>query len=200
MKSSIKKHQPLVRRSQSKTVANLHWGIMLCMVVSTMFTACTKDEDTASVLIGEWTSVSTTGTIKLGSSQLDKDVEQTINNNIASYGLTDVVLFKFEKDGMNVYSRVLSFFGLYKYSFNNNALTFTASISTNDEFFDISFNGNNEFSIKSTGLYMSNVAILVASALCIEEIHKRGYESVEAAGIQLRSVNDLTITFKKLDE
>ena len=189
-----------IKNQKFKKLMNSHWGIILCMVILNMFTACTKDKDIASVLIGEWTSVSTTGTIKLGSSQLDKDVEQAINNNIASYDLTDVVLFKFEKDGMNVYSRVLSFFGLYKYSFNNNALTFTASISTNDEFFDISFNGNDEFSIKSTGLYMSNVAILAASALCIEEIHKRGYESVEAAGIQLRSVNDLTITFKKLDE
>ena len=187
---------------QSKKLRNSRWGIILCIVVSTIFTACTKDEDAAAVLIGEWTSVSTTGTIVLaGDSELDNGVEQTINDNIASYDLTDVVILKFGKDGVNVFSRFLpTFYGMYQYSINNNTLKFTAPISTDDEFFDITFNGDDEFSIKSTGFYVSNIALLVASALCDKEARERGYESAKQAGLQLYPAINLTITFRKREQ
>jgi hypothetical protein len=172
----------------------------LTLVVALMMAGCDKDNDGgASKLIGEWTSVSATGTVAFGTSALGVDVAKTINENMAAHDLTDIVNLEFDKEGAMAssgYPGVL-LLSIWKYTLKGNILRFSDFMGHEEEVLEIAFNGKDEFTTKSISIFRSEIATTVAFALCDREVKKRGYESVTAAGLQLSSANNLTIKFQK---
>jgi len=173
--------------------------LTLTMAVAIIFAGCSKEDDGASALIGKWTSVSATGTVAFSSSQLGVDVAKIINENLATYDLTGIINFEFGKDGVTANSNHpgVFFYEVWKYTLKDKTLSLGSGRGAADEVLEISFNGKDEFTIKSISIYRSSISTLLAYVLCEKEVIKKGYENVEKSGLQITSANNLTIKFQK---
>jgi hypothetical protein len=171
-------------------------GLTALIFAVTVVTSCNKEIESASALVGNWTSVSATGKVQFGFSALGTDVAKVINDNIASYDLNDVMNFNFSKEGVTTSSFMygVTYLTLWDYSFDNNILTLTAPLGEK-QLFSISLQGD-EFSIHNYAFSTTEMEIVIGNALGEMEVRKRGYESLAKAGITLSGAN-LTVKFQK---
>lgn len=176
-------------------------GLAALMFAATAATSCNKDDDnggSTSAFVGEWKSVSATGSVAFGSSELGTDVAETINNNIASYDLHDVMNFLFTEYSM--FAKLdypgLTYSSSWNYTLEDNILVFSKPPPmTYFEIFSISLHGD-EFSIHCESSSTSEIEIAIGRALGEMEVRARGYESMSKAGINISRAS-LSVKFKK---
>ena len=164
----------------------------------TAFAGCTKEDDPAAKFIGKWTSVSATGSVAFGSSALGTDVAKTIKENIASYDLTDVMTFEFEKEGVITYSNAFNRFYMETWKWQLGDVFINLYKPSNEsESYHYQFNGDELIIHSFTASWWTDVDKIIGVALGEMETRARGYESMIEAGLQLTQ-GGLTVKFKKV--
>jgi hypothetical protein len=144
----------------------------------------------SSALTGKWTSISATGTVGY-STDLGAQLAAAVNQNIATYNLTNVVVFQFETNGKLSLYDMGELYEQGTYSLKGNTLTLTNSQNQ-------SLNMNiamseSEFTLSAAG---TDVAVLVAWAIGDTMLKVNNYGGMFETGVQV-SQADLTVKFKK---
>jgi hypothetical protein len=178
---------------------------VLALAATLMFAACSKDGDGSSdpfggggggngngnsaAIVGKWTSVSATGTVGY-TGDLGPSLANAINENIASFILTNVIVFQFDADGKVTMSLLGEIIDQGKWSLNGKALTLTDD--QNDSF---TCDMVNEKEFKYTGLN-TDISAYVAWAIGNAVLNTNNYGGMSETGTQVSTAN-LSIKFQK---
>jgi hypothetical protein len=181
-------------------IFNLQAAILICAFASCLLAGCSKDGDGTdpfnnggnnAVLVGKWTSVSTTGSVGYGSSDLGVSLANAVNKSIQTFNLTDVVTFMFETDGMVTLLDMGTLYTQGSYSLKGNTLTLTNTENQTLNM-NIVLNGN-EFTLNASG---TEIAALAAWAIGNAVLKTNEYGGMTEAGLNVTAA-DLTMKFKK---
>ena len=160
----------------------------LTLVAALMFAGCGKDDDGgASKLLGEWTSVSATGTVTYFNTALTN----IVNSKMTTYDLTDVANIGFDKSGKLMYSDKVSFPLIYDYTLNGDKLTFSSNDGRSQDLYKVEVNGD-EFTLTHYGVFVGDVLAHIAWYLGDTELKANGM----SGSVNVTSAN-LIIKFKK---
>ena len=157
----------------------------LTLVAALMFAGCNKDDDGgASALIGEWTSVSATGSVTYFNTALTS----IVNSKLTTYDLTGVATLGFDKSGKLMYSGKVSFPVIYDYTLNGDKLTFSANEGREQDLYKVEVNGD-EFTLTHYGVFVGDVLAHIAWYLGDMELKANtmsGSVNVTAANLTIK--------------
>jgi len=175
----------------------------LTLVAALMFAGCGESyDDPALAFKGKWTSAGRSGTIELGNTELGKEVAQAINNDGAPLNLTDLVKLDFSGENVTITTTYQgqAYSKKWRFAYRDALGVLSMSSDGQEDAYNVSFtNGGDEFFITPrTSNNMNHlITAAVIQALCEHELRKRGYQSMEAAGLTVTGLK-LTIRFKKV--
>ncbi|GHT43858.1 hypothetical protein FACS189438_1860 [Bacteroidia bacterium] len=146
---------------------------------------------TNSALVGKWTSISATGTVAYGNTQLGVSLANAVNSNMQTYNLTSVADLQFDANGKVSYFDMGTLHDEGTWSLNSNKLKLTNKQNQTLNM-DIVLNGN-QFTLNASG---TEIAALVAWAIGDAVLNNNNYGGMAQTGLEV-TVADLTIVFKK---
>ena len=149
---------------------------------------CKKDDYGGdSKLVGEWTSVSATGTLTYFNTALTG----IVNSKLTTYDLTGVATLGFDKSGKLMYSGKVSFPLIYDYTLDGDKLTFSSNEGRDKDLYKVEVNGD-EFTLTHYGVFVGDVLAHIAWYLGDMELKA----NTMSGSVNITSAN-LTIKFNK---
>ena len=175
----------------------------LALVAALMFAGCGEaDDNPALAFKGKWTSAGRMGTIELGNTELGKDVAKAINESAMPLDLTDLVKLDFSGENVTITTTYQgqAYSKKWRFVYRDALGVLSMSNDGQEDAYNVSFTtGGDEFFITPrTNNNMNHlITAAVIQALCEHELRKRGYQSMEAAGLTVTGLK-LTIRFIKV--
>ena len=166
-----------------KTTGLAGLAIAVLILCAAALTSCNKEEGNKNALVGEWKSVSATGTVNYFNTTLTS----IVNSKLDTMDLTGIANLEFDKEG-----KASCFPYIYTYTFEDNVLRLTPYQGGQTDLYKVEVNGN-EFTLTHHGLFVGKVLADIAWEIGNKELKANGL----SGSVNVTSAN-LVVKFQKV--
>ena len=147
---------------------------------------------TNSALVGKWTSISATGTVAYGNTQLGVSLANAVNGNMQTYDLTGVVDLQFDANGKAKLFDMGTLASEGTWSLSGSTLKLIDTRQNATFSMTITISGN-QFTLNAAG---TDIAGLAAWAIGDHVLRGNNYGGMTQTGLDVTAA-DLTMKFQK---